>query len=444
LQTTSLRYSRLQVCATPLKANRLRSQAHNNNKYVLGLGLTFVCGLLLGGAAVGFVQHRKPFAEQSAASVGSPERNAELPAKPWGQLDTLEFPFGDPGALAPDREVRLRKTEWYFEGISQGQLETFLNSCGLDEQQKAELMRGSQWQVSSNGFLVQPPDDLVAGLSPVARANIYELLARSQVNYAQRFPFRFSPEEIQTRFGFTRLSEEKIRLIESLSYTNNGDLCFADLQLLPKRLTSSEFDEAMNALYRIPTYRLRLRIFEDSNIDQLVAYWGKGGREGRIRPLLDSLKKVAGTNGASANISYLLPDFARLRLYTFPTNWPEKQIAREDCFWTSMNFFNREPDNRFLDADAAVHALTTECAPVTGEKEFGDLIAITDGKGKGIHMCVHIADDFVFTKNGRNVLSPWVIMKREDMLALFPAEGRRVLSYRKPAVGSRVSKVEGR
>ena len=90
-----------------------------------------------------------------------------------------------------------------------------------------------------------------------------------------------------------------------------------------------------------------------------------------------------------------------------------------------------QPDNRFLDATVAMQALQSDCTPVSGPMELGDLIALLDGTGKGIHLCVFIADDFVFTKNGRNMLSPWVIMKLPDMLSLFPAERRRVVTYRR-------------
>jgi hypothetical protein len=418
--------------------NRSFLRTPTNNKYLV-YGLCFVVGAFVGAAAFHFLPSptRKP-AREPAASAKS-QASEKLPPRPWGQLDTLAFPFADSEALAPDRDLRLRKTQWYFEGISQVELERFLNSCGLAENQKQQLTRGSQWQVASNGFVVSPSDDLVQSLGPATRSTIYEYLSHSEVNYAQRFPFRFPFGAFPTRFAFTGLAQDKINLIQGLTYTNTDheDLCFADLQLLPKLLSAADVEKAIDALYRVPSYRLRLRVFEDSNVDQLVAYWGKGGREGRIRPLLDSMKKVAGADGKSVNISYLFPEFARLRLYTFPTNWPDKHLTQEDCFWSSMNFFNPEPDDRFLSADAAVQSLVTDCIPVPAEhdKQFGDLIAITDGQGKGIHMCVHIAEDFVFTKNGRNMLSPWVIMKMSDMLALFPADHRRVLTYRRKELG---------
>ena len=46
--------------------------------------------------------------------------------------------------------------------------------------------------------------------------------------------------------------------------------------------------------------------------------------------------------------------------------------------------------------------------------------------GDAFHSCVYIADDIVFTKNGRNVLSPWIFMKLDEVkkIYLFDDNGR--------------------
>jgi hypothetical protein len=35
---------------------------------------------------------------------------------------------------------------------------------------------------------------------------------------------------------------------------------------------------------------------------------------------------------------------------------------------------------------------------------------------QALHMCVHIADEVVFTKNGANPQQPWILMKLPEML----------------------------
>jgi hypothetical protein len=51
-------------------------------------------------------------------------------------------------------------------------------------------------------------------------------------------------------------------------------------------------------------------------------------------------------------------------------------------------------------------------------------VTLVNEAGAPVHMCVYIAEDFVFTKNGMNQLAPWVMMKIPDMLLSFPAEQR--------------------
>ena len=46
-------------------------------------------------------------------------------------------------------------------------------------------------------------------------------------------------------------------------------------------------------------------------------------------------------------------------------------------------------------------------------------------------MCVYLADEVVFTKNGRDKIEPWVLMKLPDMLAWYKAkEPVQVAVYR--------------
>src|SRR5207248_590158 len=126
------------------------------------------------------------------------------------------------------------------------------------------------------------------------------------------------------------------------------------------------------------TFLMRLRITPETDIDALVRYWGRGGRGEELRPLLESMAQIPG--GASVNISYLLPPFARVRLYTYarPT---DATAGRQNCFWTALNFFNEDPDQRFVDADFAQRVLATDYEQVFGPAEFGDVISVRDPSG---------------------------------------------------------------
>jgi hypothetical protein len=361
----------------------------------------------------------------------------------WGTIDELEIPLADSSDQFADRPARLRKTAWLFENYSKEQLETLLRSLDLSPSQWGMLQQTNVVTIGNDGILLQPPDEFVWALNPRARAMLYEELAKSGANYSQQSPFRFAPERLRERMTALKLSDEKEARIHSLLYTNGGFLCFADLQLLPAILTTNELDQASEAFYRVPSYRLRVRVYADSKIDDLIHYWGQHGREKFIRPLLESSARVPGrTNGTSVNVSFLMPPTARLRLFTYPDAWPDPDAERQDCFWTSFNFFRDPPDARFLDSKHNKEVLESEYHPVNAQPVFGDLVVLLDNKGNGLHACVYIADDFVFTKNGANRLQPWVMMKMSDMLAYFYSQKpNRVVIYRCKDTGKSLDEI---
>jgi len=350
----------------------------------------------------------------------------------WGTIEALKIPFAESSEIFLDRDARLAPPRWFFENMSESQVVELFKSADLTESQRIELLKNSNWLVASNGFFASPSPALVRGLGSAAREKIYEVLAHSSLNYPQLFPFRFRFGDFAVPFARSGLSPAKLELIKSLTYTNSGDRCLADIELLPDMLSPEEFNRVIDCLYRVPDYRLRLRVFPDSDIDALIKYWGKMGNEKRIRPMLESLAKAGGEDGATIGVGFFFPTFARLRLNTFPDSWDEPQVSKEDCFWTSLNFFNERPDMRYLDAAYVRKALNTEFVPVSDEPVFGDLVTLIKPNGDGLHVCVYIADNFVFTKNGMTTLAPWVVMKISDMLLFFPSETEhQMIIYRK-------------
>ena len=130
----------------------------------------------------------------------------------------------------------------------------------------------------------------------------------------------------------------------------------------------------------------------------------------------------------------MLPEFARNRVYTFPSTQDDSTAGRQDCAYTAMNFFNRIADTHFLDPDVIQRTLVRDYLPVGEQPAFGDLVQLVDGEGKIFHMSVFLADDFVFTKNGVSLSEPWTIMRLKDMLTLYFAnrtEGKVLLLRRR-------------
>jgi hypothetical protein len=169
------------------------------------------------------------------------------------------------------------------------------------------------------------------------------------------------------------------------------------------------------------------------NSEALLNYWARGGRAHNYKPLVDSMTRLG--DGATMNISYFLPPFARMRLYTFPQA-DHPRTTREDCFWTAMNFFNDPPDDRFFKPEETIRTINAEYVRVKDDdRAFGDVLLLLSKEKQALHMCVYIADDVVFTKNGFNVLQPYVLMKLDEMLGWYGNEKPfDVLTYRRRAL----------
>jgi len=86
-----------------------------------------------------------------------------------------------------------------------------------------------------------------------------------------------------------------------------------------------------------------------------------------------------------------------------------------------MNFFKEKPDAQFFSAKSTQQALETDYAKTREHPVYGDLILLSDSRGRPIHLCVYLADDVVFTKNGEDYMQPWVLMKIPDVLAYYNA-----------------------
>jgi hypothetical protein len=382
---------------------------------------------------LGFIRGRE--LEPGSAQNGLDPGHQRETISACGKIEPIAIPFANPDGVFPDRNERLQRPKWFFQGFSASALSQFLNSCELRPAEKKLLLDKKFWNVSSNGCWITPSEKVVYSLSPQSRQRIYSVLAKAPANYPQYFAFSFPLNSFDAKFKESGLPGEQLEKIRRLTYTNAGQLCFADLQVAETLLKPSEFNDLVQTLCAVPAYMLRLHITPESDIDALVKYWGKGGREKLIAPLLSSMARVPG--GTALNISYLLPPFARLRLYTYPDAWDDPTALRQDCIFTSLNFFNATPDTNYLDQACRERVLNSDYAMINDDPCFGDLITVVGADDHVVHVCVYIADGFVFTKNGASHAQPWVLMKMPDMLMVYNAleKSRRILFLRHKEMG---------
>jgi len=335
-----------------------------------------------------------------------------------GTFEYIRLPLGEPDDLLPDVRVPLPAPRWFFAGYTQAQLKRLFSSSDLTDTQRAWLLDPAHCETARGGLYVTPPLELVAGLSRLGRGQIYSVLAESPVNSTQHYPFRFPMNAVEERLADCGLTTNTWEVLRGLLYGHEGTVCFADGAVAQRLLSTEEFASLVKALSREPTFLMRLMVNKQTDIEQLLRYWSKAGCGRHLKPMLESMAKVPG--GAGINVHYLLPPFARKRLYTYAPASTDATKSRMNCFWTALNFFNEQPDERFLDPENVYCALRTEYHVPEGEREFGDVLCLMDAKDRPVHMCVYIADDVVFTKNGNDNRQPWVLMKICDMLVEYP------------------------
>ena len=190
--------------------------------------------------------------------------------------------------------------------------------------------------------------------------------------------------------------------------------------------SDAERFELVKALSRQAGLLVRVRIRPDTDIDRLLGYWGRGIQVKDTRPLLESIQRLP--EGGNVSIIYLLPQFARQRLYTFPQT-PKPGDPPIDCHWSTMNFFNDPPDQRFTDPSYTVQFLRDRFYSVSKPTLYGDVVLVLDKEGNAIHSAVYLADDIVFTKNGNNYTQPWTLMRLKDLLASYSADGPPPMAF---------------
>ena len=406
--------------AVKVPAPRQRLDLWHGVFFVLGVVLTAGAVMLMAGHGLGF--HRP-----------GPATGSTLPKAtgPWGVLEytTIELERPDE-SLQVKEGVKVPPPRWIFENITESNLVKLLTGSNVPADQGRELTNRSYWTRVGNGWQVLPPPDAVVALSPQARLHIYAVLRRSPQNPLYFHPFHIAAAKFEHWLKTSEMAEDKQDLMRRLAYTEGDTTYLSDFEVIEGRCSLEERKRFAKNISRNQALIMRLRVTPDSDVDALARYWGRGGRMKAMKPLLESLAHVQG--GAVIAVSYFFPEFARMRVHTYPDPQTDATALRQDCFWTAMNFLNEEPDNRFLQPDAIRQTLQSDYVQIQTNWAYGDIIVLLENGRDATHMCVYIADNVVFTKNGVDPLEPWLLMKIPDMIPRYE-NGKPIslLGYRK-------------
>ena len=251
---------------------------------------------------------------------------------------------------------------------------------------------------------------------------LYRELRKYPKNRFHHSPVIIESGQVRDWFSESDVSEEILTFIEKLSYRIGDQLAFSDLPAVLTRIhVDKEERKLLQALTRTRSLIVRLRVGEDTDFESLKEYWTAGYRSRDILPLLESIAYLEGVE--YFDLAHLLPPTPRKYLYTFPSRALGIDGLYPDSFWTSLNFFHYLPSGEFADENVALAHIVANFEQVRGDFQFGDLLLFRDSRtGRALHSCTYVADDIVYTKDGRSVLRPFVLAKLGDLNARYGSD----------------------
>jgi hypothetical protein len=234
---------------------------------------------------------------------------------------------------------------------------------------------------------------------------------------AQQYPFTVSAADADIWFTRVGLAPDKIKLLRQMTYRRGPGVSFCDTEAAQHFLDAKEFRLLLRALASTGTLQVRLKIRPGERVDKMAAYWAQGENAGTVKALLHSLAQ--GRHEVDFDVSELLPALPRTWLYKYPVPSADGRELGGDCFWTSLNFFRAEPEPRFFDPAFRATEFRERYQPVAKPENLGDIIVFLNEQGAPHHACTYVAADIVFTKNGALSRHPWVLMRLDEVRAIY-------------------------
>lgn len=381
-----------------------------------------------------------PLAESKAQEpTGVPEVSGKVydcKPGPWGELKYYYIYLEAPAHFTAKFPMPNSVTKWCFEGMTELDLRALFTRASLPQALQNYLLDPKRTVIENGVLTVFPPLPDLEAMTTTQRQVIYQELAKSELNEYHKNPVLITGNNVEEWLKGTKLSPELLEVIPKFTYRRGNILAFSDLSaVLNYTKSDKEAQEFFKTVTRTRTMILRLSVKQDTDIRQLTAYWTGRNRYKDIEPILQSAKETESV--ALIDIIHLLPSMARRYLYTYPAMELAIMGRMPDCHWTSLNFFHHYARQYFLDTRLAADHVLSSYDRVEPSYEFGDVLMFLDAQGQAIHSCVYIADDIVFTKNGENLVSPWLLMKLDDVKSIyFPVNEGSVQGFRmKPTAG---------
>lgn len=339
---------------------------------------------------------------------------------PWGTLRCTRIRLRPPDEIL--QRLKFPDTgAWGFVGLDWAQVNAILQAASLTSAELAELTDPHHRLVSPDGAgcTIRVSPALRRGLSRTSRSYLYDRLAAYEPNPVHALPFVL-PEP--ARIERANLNPQLRAALEELTFPRGHRRCLVDADLLvPLAADPAELQRLKQLIFTQRSISVEMTRDSLARRQEVASYWaGPQGKsaKGFLR-MLDRSPEIQ-----SVDLAHLMPALAQQLLNTFPGG--NLSPTDGNCFWLAFNFFNEQPDDRFL-AGAGRHVRSNEEEWLTLERDyvmvappyhFGDVLGLFSETPAGIelvHMMVYVADDIVLTKNGSHEVTPYVLMRISDV-----------------------------
>lgn len=379
----------------------------------------FLAGLLVGAGGVTLAWTLRP-ADRRPAGVRAADRRSETPRPPsgagmWpGELERVRIELSPPSDFIRPESCLTDIEPWVLPGYRREDVAQLMrdNLMPLDLQR---MLLAATECTAGEGCVVRPPADGVLALEPLTRRALYRLLGDLPGNETKRMPFRFRTSEWSAFAGQDGLSPSTLDLIRRLTATEGDWVLFWDSGALCQRMNDEDKVKFIRIATRAESYLVKLVLRSDTDTEPIVRYWTGRPRQKSLQTLLESARP-AGEGVTRLDIVHLLSPFLRALAYIYPSPGDPDY----DCHWTTFNFFEDPPDDRFLEPRAVQEEFSRRFVPIRRESaRYGDVVALMDETGVINHTAIFLAEDLVFSKNGNSLYSPWVVTTTDFLLRLY-------------------------
>ena len=338
---------------------------------------------------------------------------------PWGELLVSDIYLEAPDSVIevagkPDPVPR-----WTFPGLSASMVKDLLIQSGVDLALVERLTSSTQLNTSGAEIIVYPKLEDLLQIKGAVRDKLYTEISKYPQNDYYTDPVFILAGDVEEWLAEATLNANQKNAVRQLVWHRGNALVFSNVGvLLSYAQSGEEIKNTLRAITRCMSLVVSKKFpIKEGQRETFLRYWIGNQPES---PRMTFIKAVAKENDLNdtVDIMHFLPVIMREKLYTFPSLKDGAKGRLPDCHWTSLNFFNLTARDYYRSTSLAAIQLTQAYNQVSGPYQFGDVLCYTDN-GEGLHTCVYIADNIVLTKNGENILAPWVLLTIEDVSKIY-------------------------